>query len=118
MDGQHDAEEGRSASQDEAFYLRANCPAADENAIEAPYIVWSNDLHNLFVSFDDWCARRADDKNITVGPSGSVTGPGIYGDDTLMTEDTRSRRLGRVGDRQNAVVRDDGETHFLSTMYP
>lgn len=87
-----------SAPQDEAFYLLANCPAADENAIEARYIVRTNDLHNLFVLFDDWCARRADDKNITVGRSESFTGPGIYGDDTLTTEDTRSRRLGRVGD--------------------
>jgi arabinan endo-1,5-alpha-L-arabinosidase len=79
-------ETDKPSSEDKTFYSLANRPEADENAIEAPYIIRRNDFCYLFVSFDHCCGGVDSDDSIRVGRSKSVTGPYVDKGGAEMTQ--------------------------------
>jgi arabinan endo-1,5-alpha-L-arabinosidase len=116
-----DPETGKLSSEDDSLYALANRPRADENAIEAPYIIRRNDLYYLFVSFDDCCQGVDSDYNIRVGRSESVTGPYVDREGTPMTEGGGTLVLEGwaewKGPGHNAVLQEEGETFLVYHAY-
>ncbi len=114
-------ETGKPSSEDETFYSLANRPDADENAIEAPYIIRRNDFYYLFVSFDECCQGVDSDYNIRVGRSESVTGPYVDKSGTEMTDGGGTLVLEGWdqwrGPGHNSVLQDDGETYLVYHAY-
>lgn len=114
-------ETGMPSRQDKTIYSLANRPRADENAIEAPYIIRRNDLYYLFVSFDDCCQGIGSDYNIRVGRSASVTGPYVDKDGMPMTEGGGTIVLEGwsrwKGPGHNAVLQNDGDRFLFYHAY-
>jgi len=114
-------ETGMPSSKDETFYSLANRPDADENAIEAPYIIRRKGFYYLFVSFDHCCQGADSDYNIRVGRSESVTGPYVDKSGTEMTEGGGTLVLdgwdGWSGPGHNSVLQYDGETFLVYHAY-
>jgi Beta-xylosidase len=112
---------GKPSSEDETVYSLANRPNADENAIEAPYIIWCDEFYYLFVSFDHCCWGVDSDYNIRVGRSRSVTGPHVdeagipmrNGGGTLVLNSWARWK----GPGHNAVLKDGGETFLVYHAY-
>lgn len=116
-----DPETGMPSDKDESFYSLANRPDADENAIEAPYIIRRDEFYYLFVSFDHCCRGVDSDYNIRVGRSRSVTGPYVDEEGTPMTDGGGTLVLSGwsrwKGPGHNAVLKDGGETVLVYHAY-
>jgi arabinan endo-1,5-alpha-L-arabinosidase len=107
--------------EDKTFYSLANRPDADENAIEAPYIIRRDTFYYLFVSFDHCCRGVDSDYNVRVGRSRSVTGPYVDEEGTPMTSGGGTLVLngwaGWKGPGHNAVLEDGDETFLVYHAY-
>lgn len=116
-----DPETGMPSSKDETLYKLANRPDANENAIEAPYIIQRDGYYYLFVSFDHCCDGANSTYNIRVGRSESVTGPYVDKEGTPMTEGGGTILLESFSDWRgpghNAVLQDDGVTFLVYHAY-
>lgn len=116
-----DPETGKPSSEDETFYSLANRPNADDNAIEAPYIIRRNSFYYLFVSFDECCEGADSNYNIRVGRSESVTGPYVAKDGTPMTDGGGTLVLDGWeewrGTGHNAVLQDEDDTFLVYHAY-
>lgn len=112
---------GKPASADETLYHLANRPDADENAIEAPYIVRHDGYYYLFVSYDHCCQGVDSDYNVRVGRSESVTGPYEDADGTPMTEGGGTLVIESTpnwkGTGHNSVLQEDGKTYLVYHAY-
>lgn len=116
-----DSATGMPSNEDDTFYSLANRPTADENAIEAPYVIRRDGWYYLFVSFDDCCQGVGSDYNIRVGRSDSVTGPYVDREGIPMTEGGGTLVLEGWsewrGPGHNAVIEDGGETFLVYHAY-
>lgn len=116
-----DPETGKPSDRDTTLYSLAKRPNADENAIEAPYIIRRNDLCYLFVSFYDCCLGVDSDYNIRVGRSDAVTGPYVDREGTPMTDGGGTLVLegwsNWKGPGHNTVLQDGGETMLAHHAY-
>lgn len=116
-----DPETGMLSTEDETLYNLANRPNADENAIEAPYIIHRDGYYYLFVSFDHCCQGVDSDYNVRVGRSESVTGPYVDADGTPMTEGGGTLVIESTpnwkGTGHNSVLQEDGDTYLVYHAY-
>jgi len=116
-----DPETGMPSSADETFYQLANRPNADENAVEAPYIIKRDGFYYLFVSFDRCCEGVESTYNVRVGRSENVTGPYVDQDGTPMNEGGGTLIIEESpewkGPGHNSVVQDEGETLLIYHAY-
>lgn len=114
-------ETGMPSSEDETFYNIADRPDADENAIEAPYIIRHEGYYYLFVSFDHCCEGVESTYNIRVGRSESVTGPYVDQEGTEMTEGGGTLVLESYqnwqGPGHNSILQDEGNTYLVYHAY-
>jgi arabinan endo-1,5-alpha-L-arabinosidase len=115
-----DPSTGKPSAADSTFYSLANRPDADENAIEAPYII-HRDGYYLFVSFGHCCQGVDSDYNIRVDRSDSVTGPYVDKDGTPMTEGGGTLVIESTpnwkGTGHNSVLQEDGSTYLVYHAY-
>jgi arabinan endo-1,5-alpha-L-arabinosidase len=114
-------ETGMRSSADSTLYNLANRPNADENAIEAPYIIRHNGDYYLFVSFDHCCEGVDSDYNIRVGRADSITGPYVDADGTPMTEGGGTLVMEGTpdwkGTGHNSVLQTDDGTYLVYHAY-
>lgn len=116
-----DPETGKLSSADETLYNLANRPDADENAIEAPYIIYRDGYYYLFVSFDHCCQGVDSDYNVRVGRAESVTGPYVDREGTPMTEGGGTLVIESTpnwkGTGHNSVLQENGNTYLVYHAY-
>ena len=116
-----DPSTGMPSAEDETLYELANRPNANENAIEAPYIIRHGNYYYLFVSFDHCCDGVNSTYNIRVGRSESVTGPYVDSDGTPMTQGGGTLILEEYpnwkGPGHNSVLQDGDETYLVYHAY-
>ena len=116
-----DPDTGMLSGADSTLYTLADRPNADENAIEAPYIIRHDGDYYLFVSFDHCCQGVDSDYNVRVGRSESITGPYVDADGTPMTEGGGTLVIEGTpdwkGTGHNSVLQSDGETYLVYHAY-
>lgn len=116
-----DPSTGKPSAEDDSLYLLANRPNADENAVEAPYIIRHDGAYYLFLSFDHCCDGADSDYNIRVGRSTSVTGPYEDRQGRSLTEGGGTLLLDGwsewSGPGHNAVLQDDDGSFLVYHAY-
>lgn len=116
-----DPETGMPSNEDDSLYALANRPDADENAIEAPYIIRHEDYYYLFVSFDHCCQGVNSDYNVRVGRAESITGPYVDADGVPMTEGGGTLVIEGTpdwkGTGHNSVLQDGEDTYLVYHAY-
>lgn len=116
-----DPSTGKLSSEDDSLYSLANRPNADENAVEAPYIIRRNGAYYLFLSFDHCCEGAESDYNIRVGRSSSVTGPYKDRQGRHLTEGGGTLLLDGwsewKGPGHNAVLQDEAGSFLVYHAY-
>lgn len=111
-----DPETGKPLKEDpEVIHLAAR---PEQDAIEAPYIVYNEPYYYLFVSYDRCCRGVNSTYRIMVGRSEDITGPYVDASGDPMLEGHAMELLAGDGSRHaamghNAVFQDDDGQWYL-----